>query len=96
MDKYLWFILMLQNDCRNLQFIHAGKHDTTETQISFQGNLAVVLFTALQNLVLNIAGESSCGLDHTIASRWYQNGNSLPLGVRLGPLMRSCLNISSH
>ena len=85
---------MLQNDCRNLQFIHAGKHDTTETQISFQGNRAVVLFTALQNLVLNIAGETSCGLDHTIASRWYQNGNSLPLGVRLGPLTRSCLNIS--
>ena len=48
----------------------------------------------MQNLVLNIAGETSCGLDHTIVSRWYQNGNSLPLGVKLGPLKRSCLNIS--
>jgi len=66
MDKYLWFILMLQNDCRNLQFIHAGKHDTTETQISFQGNRAVVLFTALQNLVLNIAGEMDLITNHCL------------------------------
>ena len=48
----------------------------------------------MQNLVLNITGETNCGLDHTIASRWYHNGRSLQLGFRLGPLKRSCLNIS--
>ena len=56
--------------------MQAGRSDTIGTQISFQGNQAVVLFTAMQSVILNIAGETNCGLDHTVASRWYHNGHS--------------------
>ena len=75
-------------------FIHAGKSETIGTQISFQGNRAVVPFTAMRNFILNITGKTSCGVDDTIASRWYHNGRSLQFGLRLGPLKRSPLNIS--
>ena len=72
---------------------HTGPSDSG-TQISFQGNQAVVLFTAMQNLVLNITGKTHPGIDDTVISTWYRNGGSLPLGYRLGPLKRPHLNIS--
>ena len=75
-------------------FIHAGKSENIGTQISFQGNQAVVPFTAMQNFILNITGKASCGVDNTIGSRWYHNGRSLQFGLRLGRLKRSPLNIS--
>ena len=71
----------------------AGRSDTIGTQISYQGNQVVVLFTAMQNVILNIAGETNCGLDHTVASRWYTT-MVIQHGLRLGQLKRSCLNIS--
>ena len=64
------------------------------TQISFQGNQAVVLFTAMQNLVLNITGITHPGIDDNIVTTWYRNGGSLPSSSRLGPLKRPQLNIS--
>ena len=63
-------------------------------QIKFQENQAVVLFTALQDLVLNITGKTHPGIDDTVITTWYRNGGSLPLGSRLGPLKRPHLNIS--
>ena len=72
---------------------HTGPSDSG-TQISFQGNQAVVLFTAMQNLVLNITGKTHPGIDDNIVSTWYRNGGSLPLGSRLGSLKRPHLNIS--
>ena len=72
---------------------HTGPSDSG-TQISFQGNQAVVLFTAMQNLVLNITGKTHPGIDDNIVITWYRNGGSLPLGSRLGSLKRPHLNIS--
>ena len=63
-------------------------------QIKFQGNRAVVLFTAMQNLVLSISGKTNHRIDDTVFSIWYCNGGTLPLGSRLGPLKRLHLNIS--
>ena len=63
-------------------------------QISFQGNQAVVFFTALQDLSQNIIGKTNHRIDDTVISTWYRNGGSLPLGSRLGPLKRPHLNIS--
>ena len=72
---------------------HTGPSDSG-TQISFQGNQAVVLFTAMQNLVLNITGKTHPGIDDTVITTWYRNGGSLPLGSRLGTLKKPHLNIS--
>ena len=74
-------------------FVHAGPSDTVETQISFQGNQAV-LFTAMQNLVLNITGKTNRRIDDTVVSTWYRNGGSLASSSNLGPLKRPQLNIS--
>ena len=63
-------------------------------QISFQGNQAIVFFTALQDLSLNIIGKTNHRIDDTVITTWYRNGGSLPLGSRLGPLKRPHLNIS--
>ena len=63
-------------------------------QITFQGNQAVVFFTALQDLSLNITGKTHPGIDNTVITTWYRNGGSLPLGSRLGPLKKPHLNIS--
>ena len=82
--------------CQFLSFnilVHTGQSDSG-IQISFQGNQAVVLFTAMQNLVLNIAGKTNHRIDDTVASTWYRNGGSLPSGSSLGPLKRPHLNIS--
>ena len=78
--------------CFNI-LVHAGPSDTVETQISFQGNQAV-LFTAMQNVVLNITGKTNRRIDDTVSSTWYHNGGSLPSGSRLGALKRPRLNIS--
>ena len=78
--------------CFNI-LAHTGPSDSG-TQINFQGNQAVILFTAMQNLVLSIIGKSNHRIDDTVASIWYRNGGSLPLGSRLGPLKRPRLNIS--
>ena len=80
-------------ECSFNILVHTGPSDSG-TQISFQGNQAVVLFTAMQNLVLNITGKTHPGIDDNIVSTWYHNGGSLPLGSRLGPLKRPHLNIS--
>ena len=72
-------------------FVHAESSDTTGTQISFHGNQAVVPFTVMQNLVLNITGKTNCRLD---ASIWYYNGRQLFSSSSLGPLKLSRLNIS--
>ena len=74
-------------------FIHTGPSDSG-TQIRFQGNQHVVLFTAMQNLSLNIAGKILAGIDDTVTSTWYCNGHSLPSGSILGLLKRPHLNIS--
>jgi len=74
--------------------IHAAPVSTVGTQINFQGNLAVLPFTATQNLTLSITGITHPGVDDTIRSTWYRNGNSLPLGSKLEPLKRPLLNIS--
>ena len=74
-------------------FVHLGSSDTIGTQISFQGNQAVLAFTAKQNLVLNITGKTNRGLDDTIASQWYHSGHRLFSSSRLGPLKRPHLNI---
>ena len=68
--------------------VHTGQSDSG-IQISFQGNQAVVLFTAMQNLVLNITGKTNHRVDDTVASTWYCNGGSLPSGSKLGPLKRA-------
>ena len=73
--------------------VHTGPSDSG-IQISFQGNQAVVLFTAMQNLVLNITGKTNHRIDDTIITSWYRNGGSLPSGSSLGPLKRPHLNIS--
>ena len=74
-------------------FSHTGPSDSG-IQITFQGNQAVVLFTALQDLSLNIIGKTNHRIDDTVISTWYRNGGSLPLGSRLGSLKRPQLNIS--
>ena len=74
--------------------MHTGPSDTIETQISFQGNQAVLAFTTMQNLTLNIAGKTLPGIDDTVTSTWYRNGGSLPSSSRLGPLKTPRLNIS--
>ena len=74
--------------------LHPGPSDTVGTQISFQGNQALLAFTARQNLTLNITGKSNLGIDDTIITTWYRNGRRLPSGSRLGPLKRPHLNIS--
>ena len=74
--------------------IYAGPSDIVETQISFQGNQAVLAFTAKQNLTLNITGKTLPGIDDTVASTWYRNGGSLPSSSSLGPLKRPRLNVS--
>ena len=74
--------------------MHTGPSDTIGTQISFQGNQAVLAFTAMQNLTLNITGKTLPGIDDTVASTWYRNGGSLPSSSRLGPLKTPRLNIS--
>ena len=73
--------------------IYAGSRDTVVTQISFQGNQAVLAFTAMQNLTLKITGETLPEIDNTVTF-WYRNGGSLPSGSKLGPLKRPHLNIS--
>ena len=73
--------------------VHTGVSDSG-MQIRFQGNQAVVFFTALQDLSLNITGKTHPGIDNTVITIWYHNGGSLPLGSRLGPLKRPHLNIS--
>ena len=78
--------------CFNI-LAHTGPSNSG-TQINFQGNQAVILFTAMQNLVLSITGKSNHRIDDTVVSIWYHNGGSLPLGSRLGPLKRPHLNIS--
>ena len=74
--------------------MHAGPSDTAGTQISFQRNQAVLAFTAMQNLTLNINGKTLPVIYGTLSSTWYRNGGSLPSGSRLGPLKRPHLNIS--
>ena len=74
--------------------MHPGSSDTVGTQISFQGNQAVLTFMAMQNLNLNITGKTFPGIDDTVSSTWYRNGGSLPSSSRLGPLKRLHLNIS--
>ena len=73
--------------------IHTGPSDTG-IQISFQENQAVVNFTAMQNLVLNITGKTNHRIDDTIITSWYRNGGNLPSGSSLGALKRPRLNIS--
>ena len=73
--------------------IHTGQSDTG-IQISFQGNQAVILFTAMQNLFLNVTGKTNRRIDDTVALTWYHNGVSFPSGSILGPLKRPHLNIS--
>ena len=48
----------------------------------------------MQSLVLKITGKTNCGLDDTIASRWYHNGRRLLSSSKLGPLKRPHLSIS--
>ena len=72
--------------------IYAGPRDTVGTQISFQGNQAVLAFTAMQNLTLNITGKTLPGIDDTIASTWHCNGGRLPSSSRLGALRRPHLS----
>ena len=72
---------------------HTGPTDTG-IQISFQGNQAVIFFTAMQNLVLNITGKTHPGIDNTVITTWSRNGGSLPSSSRLGSLKRPHLNIS--
>ena len=74
--------------------MHPGSNDTVGTQISFQGKQAVLAFTAMQNLTLNITGKTLPGIDGTVFSTWYRNGGGLPSSSRLGPLKRPHLNIS--
>ena len=74
--------------------IHAAPSNTLGTQINFRGNLAVLPFTATQNLTLTITGKTHPGIDDTILSTWYRNGNSLPPGSKLEPLKRPLLNVS--
>ena len=74
--------------------IPAAPSNTVGTQINFQRSLAVLPFTAMQNLTLSITGKTHPGIDDTILSTWYRNGNSLPLGSKLEPLKRPLLNIS--
>ena len=74
-------------------FSHTGPSDSG-IEIKFQGNQAVVFFTALQDLSLNITGKTNHRIDETVISTWYRNGDSLPLGYRLEPLKRPHLNIS--
>ena len=74
--------------------IHAAPFSTVGTQINFQGSLAVLSFTASQNLTLSITGKTHPGVDDTILSTWYCNGNSLPPGSKLEPLKRPLLNVS--
>ena len=74
--------------------MHPGSSNTVGTQISFQGNKAVLAFTAMQNLTINITGKTFPGIDDTVSSTWYLNGGSLPSSSRLGPLKRLHLNIS--
>ena len=74
-------------------FSHTGPSDSG-IQITFQENQAVVFFTALQDLSLNIIGKTNHRIDDTVITTWYRNGGSLPLGSRLGPLKRPHLNIS--
>ena len=75
-------------------FIHATGPSDSGTQIRFQGNQPVVLFTAMQNLSLNITGKILAGIEDTVTSTWYCNGRSLSSGFSLGPLKRPHLNIS--
>jgi len=77
--------------CNSL--IHAAPVSTVGTQINFQGNLAVLPFTATQNLTLSITGKTHPGVDDTILSTWYINGNRLPPGSKLESLKRPLLNI---
>ena len=74
--------------------IYAGPSDTVGTQISFQGNQAVLAFTAMRNLTLNITGKTLPGIGDTIASTWHRNGGRVPSSSRLGALRRPHLNIS--
>ena len=75
--------------------MHTDPRDTVfVTQISFQGNQAVLAFTAMQNVTLNITGKTHPGIDDTVAYTWYRNGGSLPSSSRLGALRRPHLNIS--
>jgi len=83
---------MPQDVCNFL--IHAAPFSTGGTHINFQGNLAVLPFTANQNLTLSIAGKTHPGVDDTILSTWYHNGNSLPPGSKLESLKRPLLNVS--
>ena len=73
--------------------VHTGPSDSG-IQISFQENQAIVPFTAMQNLTLNITGKTHPGIDDTVASAWYRNGGSLPSGSRLGTVKRPHFNIS--
>ena len=73
--------------------IHAAPVSNFGT-INFQGNLAVLSFTPTQNLTLSITGKTHPGVDDTIRSTWYRNGNSLPLGSKLESLKRPLLNVS--
>ena len=74
--------------------IPAAPSNTVGTQINFQRRLAVLPFTTTQNLTLSITGKTHPGVDDTILSTWYHNGNSRPLGSKLEPLKRPLLNIS--
>ena len=74
--------------------MHAGPSDTAGAQISFQRNQAVLAFTAMQNLTLNINGKTLPVIYGTFSSTWYRNGGSLPSSSRLGSLKRPQLNIS--
>ena len=74
--------------------MHTDPSDTIGMRISFQGNPAVLAFTAMQNLTLNITGKTHPGIDDTVAYTWYRNGGSLPSSSRLGALRRPHLNIS--
>ena len=74
--------------------LHPGPSDTVGTLISFQGNQALVAFTARQNLTLNITGKSNLGIDDTIITTWYHNDCGLS-DFRFGTtIKRTHLNIS--
>ena len=77
-----------------MYLVPAAHVNIVGSQIKFQGTQAVLPFTAMQNLTLSITGKTHHGIDDTILSTWYRNGNSRPLGSMLEPLKRPLLNIS--
>ena len=74
--------------------LHPGSSDTVGTQISFQGNQALLAFTARQNLTLNITEKVILELMTPLSLLGTAMVADFLLVPGLGPLKRTHLNSS--